>query len=263
MALVGLYGLLVGLFGLSSVASTEPRLLGTAMVQQAWRSERAELEAKLLGTELLVAGKSGLATPHLDSLAPSSEDPGMNPAAFSCFALIYDDLRQPIPASGIVAIGTAVASSSRRAVQQQAPDFSCDCMFWGERGGGYTRQPVDPSVDTAIMTTLLSTNRVDSRSFSSRSYAFRRTHTSTDPIRLLCIRLALPLNLFLPSRFAPGTKLMVSVSPRTPWLAGAFSRDCTFWDCRGGVLTVNRQPVGPLVSTAAITTATGINDVDS
>ena len=117
-------------------------------------------------------------------------------------------------------------------------------------------------MDTAIMT-VLSTNRVGSRSSSSRSCAFRRTHTSTDPIRLLCIRLALPFDLFLPSRFAPGTKLMVGVSSRVPWLAGAFSRDCTFWDCRGGVLTINRQPVGPLVSTAAITTATGRNHVDS
>ena len=267
VALVGLYGLLVGLFGLGSVASTEPRLLGTATVQQAWRSERAELEARLLVTEQLVAGRSGLATAHLDSLAPSSEDPGMNPAAFSWFALIYDDLRQPMPAPSIVAIGTAVAnSSSWHAVPQQAPrlagDFSCDCMFRGEREGGYTRQ-VGPSVDTAIMTTVLSTNRVDSRSFSSRRCAFRRTHTSTDPIRLLCIRLALPLNLFLPSRFAPGTKLMVGVSPRASWPAGSFLRDCTFWDCKGGVLIINRQQVGPLVNTPATTTATGINHVDS
>ena len=267
VALVGLYGLLVGLFGLGSVASTEPRLLGTATVQQAWRSERAELEARLLVTEQLVAGRSGLATAHLDSLAPSSEDPGMNPAAFSWFALIYDDLRQPMPAPSIVAIGTAVAnSSSWHAVPQQAPrlagDFSCDCMFRGEREGGYTRQ-VGPSVDTAIMTTVLSTNRVDSRSFSSRRCAFRRTHTSTDPIRLLCIRLALPLNLFLPSRFAPGTKLMVGVSPRASWPAGVFLRECTFWDCKGGVLIINRQQVGPLVNTPATTTATGINHVDS
>ena len=267
VALVGLYGLLVGLFGLGSVASTEPRLLGTATVQQAWRSERAELEARLLVTEQLVAGRSGLATAHLDSLAPSSEDPGMNPAAFSWFALIYDDLRQPMPAPSIVAIGTAVAnSSSWHAVPQQAPrlagDFSCDCMFRGEREGGYTRQ-VGPSVDTAIMMTVLSTNRVDSRSFSSRRCAFRRTHTSTDPIRLLCIRLALPLNLFLPSRFAPGTKLMVGVSPRASWPAGFFLRDCTFWDCKGGVLIINRQQVGLLVNTPATTTATGINHVDS
>ena len=257
----------MGLFGLGSVASTEPRLLGTATVQQAWRSERAELEARLLVTEQLVAGRSGLATAHLDSLAPSSEDPGMNPAAFSWFALIYDDLRQPMPAPSIVAIGTAVAnSSSWHAVPQQAPrlagDFSCDCMFRGEREGGYTRQ-VGPSVDTAIMTTVLSTNRVDSRSFSSRRCAFRRTHTSTDPIRLLCIRLALPLNLFLPSRFAPGTKLMVGVSPRASWPAGFFLRDCTFWDCKGGVLIINRQQVGPLVNTPATTTATGMNHVDS
>ena len=267
VALVGLYGLLVGLFGLGSVASTEPRLLGTATVQQAWRSERAELEARLLVTEQLVAGRSGLATAHLDRLAPSSEDPGMNPAAFSWFALIYDDLRQPMPAPSIVAIGTAVANgSSWHAVPQQTPrlagDFSCDCMFRGEREGGYTRQ-VGPSVDTAVMTTVLSTNRVDSGSFSSRRCAFRRTHTSTDPIRLLCIRLALPLNLFLPSRFAPGTKLMVGVSPRASWPAGAFLRDCTFWDCKGGVLIINRQQVGPLVNTPATTTATGINHVDS
>ena len=267
VALVGLYGLLVGLFGLGSVASTEPRLLGTATVQQAWRSERAELEARLLVTEQLLAGRSGLATAHLDSLAPSSDDPGTNPAAFSWFALIYDDLRQPMPAPSIVAIGTAVAnSSSWHAVPQQAPrlagDFSCDCMFRGEREGGYTRQ-VGPSVDTAIMTTVLSTNRVDSRSFSSRRCAFRRTHTSTDPIRLLCIRLALPLNLFLPSRFAHGTKLMVGVSPRASWPAGGFLRDCTFWDCKGGVLIINRQQVDPLVNTPATTTATGINHVDS
>ena len=135
-------------------------------------------------------------------------------------------------------------------------------MFRGEREGGYTRQ-VGPSVDTAILTTVLSTNRVDSRSFSSRRCAFRRTHTSTDPIRLLCIRLALPLNLFLPSRFAPGTKLMVGVSPRASWPAGFFLRDCTFWDCKGGVLIINRQQVGPLVNTPATTTATGINHVDS
>ena len=213
-----------------------------------------------------MAERCGLATTHLDSLTPSSEDPGTNPAAFSCFALIYDDLRQPIPAPGIVAIETAVANS-RCAVSQQAPrpagDCSCGCMFWGERGGGHTRQPVGPSVDAAIMTTVLSTNRVDSRSFSSRSCAFPRTHTNTDPIRLLCIRLALPLTLSLPSRFAPGTKLMVAVSPRAPWFAGDFSRDCTFLGCRGEVLTINRQPMGPLVSTAAISTATVINHVDS
>ena len=151
---------------------------------------------------------------------------------------------------------------SVRCVPQQASrragNFSFYCMFRGETGEGHTRQPVGPSVDTAIMATVLSTNRVDSRSFSSRSCAFRRTNTSTDPIRLLCIRLALPLTLSSPSRFVPGTKLMVSVSPWAPWFAGVFSRDCTFWDCREGVLAINRQSVGPLVSTSAITTATCI-----
>ena len=229
------------------------------------RESRARSETAGDGTA--GGGKVRLGDSPSRQLGPLQRGPRMNPPAFSCFALIYDDLRQPIPAPGIVAMGTAVASSSRCAVPQQAPrlagDFSCDCIFWGERGGGYTRQPVGPSVDTATMTTVLSTDRVDSRSFSSRSCAFRRTYTSTNPIRLLCIRLALPLNLFLPSRFAPGTKPMVGVSPRAPWLAVFFLRDCTFWDCRGGVLTINRQPVGPLVSTAAITTATGINHVDS
>ena len=201
VALVGLYGLLVGRFGLGSVAWVEPRLLGTATVQQAWRSERAELKAGLLVAGLLAAERCDLATTHLYSMAPSIEDPGTNPAAFSCFVQIYDDLRQPIPAPGIVAIGTAVATSSRCAVPQQflwpAGAFSCDCMFQGERGGGLTRQPVGPSVDTAIMTTVLSTYCVDSRSFRSRGCAFR----------LLCILLVLPLTLSLPSRFAPSSKL--------------------------------------------------------
>ena len=113
------------------------------------------------------------------------------------------------------------------------------------------------------MRTVLSTNRVDSRSFSLRSCAFRRTHTSTGPIRLLCIRLVLPLTFSLPSRFAPSAKLMVGLSPRALWLAGAFSYDYMLWDCRGGVLVLTRQPVGPPVNTAAITTATSINHVDS
>ena len=265
VALVGLYGLLVGLFGLGSVASTEPRLLGTATVQQAWRRERAEPEARLLVTELLVPERCGLATTHLDSLAPSSKDPGMNPAAFSCFALIYDDLRQPIPAPGIVAIETAVANSSRCAVPQQAPRpagdcWWCGCMFWGERVGGHTRQPVGPSVDAAIMT-VLSTNRVDSRSFSSRSCAFRRTHTSTDPIRILCIRLALTLTLSRPPGFASCARLMVCVSPCTLWLVGDFSCDCMFWDDRGGGLT--RQPMGSQVDTANIRTVLSTNHVDT
>ena len=81
-------------------------------------------------------------------------------------------------------------------------DFWCDCMVWEERGGGLTRQPVDLFGDTATMTTVMNTNRVDSGSFSSRCCAFRSTHTSANPIRLLCIRQVLPLTLSLLSRFA-------------------------------------------------------------
>ena len=45
-------------------------------------------------------------------------------------------------------------------------DFSCDGMFWDERGGGLA--PVGPQVDTTTIRTVLSTNRVDSGSFSSQ-----------------------------------------------------------------------------------------------
>ena len=72
-------------------------------------------------------------------------------------------------------------------------DFSCDCMVWDDRGGGLTGQPMGPQVDTANIRTVLSTNHVDSRSFSSRCCAFRRTHPSADSIRLLGIRLDLTL----------------------------------------------------------------------
>ena len=105
-------------------------------------------------------------------------------------------------------------------------------------------------MDTAIMTTIPSSNRVNSRSFSSRDCAFRRTHTSKDPVRLLCFRLALPT-----------AKLMVGVSPRALGRAGAFSCDGTFWDVRGEGLT--RQPMGLPGNTAAITTATSIDHVNS
>ena len=64
-------------------------------------------------------------------------------------------------------------------------DFSFDCMFWDDRGGGLAGQPMGPQVDTANIRTVLSTNHVDSRSFSSRCWAFRRTHPSADPIRYL------------------------------------------------------------------------------
>ena len=97
-------------------------------------------------------------------------------------------------------------------------------------------------------------NRMDSRSFRSRCWAFQRRYTSTDPIQLLCIRLALPLTPSLPSGFAPSARLMVCVSRRALWLAGNFSCDYTsmFWDERGGGLT--GQPVGPQVDTATIRT---------
>ena len=110
--------------------------------------------------------------------------------------------------------------------------------------------------------TVLSTNRVDSGSFSSGGCAFRRTHTSADPIRLLCIPLALRLTLSLPSRFAPSAKLMVGISPRALWFAGAFSRDCTFWDYRGGKRTISRQPVSPLAGTATMTAVMRPNRID-
>ena len=108
------------------------------------------------------------------------------------------------------------------------------------------------------MTTAMNTNRVDPGRFSSRCCTFRRTQTrSADPIRLLCIRLALLLNLSVLSRFAPSARLMIGVSPWTLWLAEAFLWDCTFWDDRGGGLS--RQPLGPLVDTLTIKTVTSAN----
>ena len=117
-------------------------------------------------------------------------------------------------------------------------------------------------MDTETITTLLSTNnRVNSGRFSSRCWAFRRTHTSADPIRLLCIRLALPLTLILPSGFAPSARLMVYVLPRALWLVGDFSCDCRVWDERGRGLT--GQPVGLQVDIATIRTLLSTNSVDS
>ena len=103
-------------------------------------------------------------------------------------------------------------------------DFSCVCMFWENSGGGLTTQPVS----TVTMTTVTSANRVDLESFSSRCWTFRRTHTSADPIRVLCTRLALPLTLSSPSRLAPRARLTVDVPTRAQWLAGIFLRT----DCR-------------------------------
>ena len=138
-------------------------------------------------------------------------------------------------------------------------NFSCDHMFWDDRGGGLAGQPMGPQVDTTNIRTVLSTNHVDSRSFSSRCWAFRRTHPSVDPIRLLGIRIALPLTLSLPSGFVPSTKLMVGAPPRALGLVKDFSCDCTFWDERGGGIA----PAGLRVDTATIRTVLGTNRVDS
>ena len=93
-------------------------------------------------------------------------------------------------------------------------------MFWEKSGGRLTTQPVG----TATMTTVTSANRVDLECFSSRCWTFRRTHTSADPIRVLCTRLALPLTLSLTSRLAPRARLTVDVPTRAFWLAGIFLR---------------------------------------
>ena len=93
-------------------------------------------------------------------------------------------------------------------------------MFWENSGGGLTTQPVG----TATMTIVTSANRVDLESFSSRCWTFRRTHTSADPIRVLCTRLALPLTLSLTSRLAPRARFTVDVPTRALWLAGIFLR---------------------------------------
>ena len=137
--------------------------------------------------------------------------------------------------------------------------FSCDSLFWDDRGGVLTGQSMGPQVDTANIRTVLSTNHVDSRSFSPRCWAFRRTHPSADPIRLLGIRLALPLTLSLPSGFLPSTKLMVGASPRALGLVKDFSCDGMFWDESGGGLA----PVDPRVDTATIRTVLSTNRVDS
>ena len=155
--------------------------------------------------------------------------------------------------SGFVPSTKFMVGASPRALGL-VKDCSCDCMFRDERGGGLA--PVGPRVDTATIRTVLSTNRVDSGSFSSGCCAFRRTHTSADPTRLLCIRLALPLTLPLPLRFASSARLTVGGTPCALWLVGGFSCDCMFWENSGGGLT--SQPVG----TATITTVTSTNRVD-
>ena len=75
---------------------------------------------------------------------------------------------------------------------------------------------------TATMAAVMSANRVDLGSFSSRCCTFRRTNTSADPIQLLCTRLALPLTLSLPLGLVPSARLTIGVPPPALWLAGIF-----------------------------------------
>ena len=199
-----------------------------------------------------------LSTNHVDSRSFSSRcwafrrtHPSADPIRLLCIRLALP-LTLSLP-SGFVPSTKLMVGASPRALGL-VKDFSCDCMFWDERGGGLA--PVGPRVDTATIRTVLSTNRVDSGSFSSGCCAFRRTHTSADPIWLLCIRLALPLTLPLPLRFAPSARLTVGGTPCALWLVGDFSCDCMFWEKSGGGLTT--QPVG----TATITTVTSANRVD-
>ena len=147
--------------------------------------------------------------------------------------------------------------------QWLAGAFSRDCTFWDYRGGVLTinRKPVGPLVSTAAITTATGTNHVDSGRFSSRCCTFRRTHTSADPIRILCIRLALTLTLSRPPGFASCARLMVCVSPWALRLVGYFQCDCMFWDDRGGGLA--GQPMGSQVNTANIRTVLSTNHVDS
>ena len=204
-----------------------------------------------------------LSTNHVDSRSFSSRcwafrrtHPSADPIRLLGIQLALP-LTLSLP-SGFVPSTKLMVGASPRALEP-VKDFSFDCMFWDDRGGGLAGQPMGPQVDTANIRTVLSTNHVDSRSFSSRCWAFRRTHPSADPIRLLGIRLALPLTLSLPSGFVPSTKLMVGTSPRALGLVKDFSCDCMFWDERGGGLV----PVDSRVDTATTRTVLSTNRVDS
>ena len=206
-----------------------------------------------------------LSTNHVDSRSFSSRCWAFRRTHPSADPIRLLDIRLALPLtlslpSGFVPSTKLMVGASPRALGP-VKDFSFDCMFWDDRGGGLAGQPMGPQVDTANIRTVLSTNHVDSRSFSSRCWAFRRTHPSADPIRLLGIRLALPLTLSLPSGFVPSTKLMVGASPRALGPVKDFSFDCMFWDDRGGGLA--GQPMGPQVDTANIRTVLSTNHVDS
>ena len=119
-------------------------------------------------------------------------------------------------------------------------------MFWDDRGGGGgpNGQPMGPQVDTANIRTVLSTNHVDSRSFSSGCCAFRRTHTSADPIRLLCIRLALLLPVLstcpLHTNSGCGKERRILIGPWGSAKAAPVRNYLeVYWPCAGGLSAVN------------------------
>ena len=100
----------------------------------------------------------------------------------------------------------------------------CAPVCFRTRGEEGLLQPVGSLAETATLTTAVSANRVDLGSLSSRSCTFRHTRTSEDPIRLLCIRLAFPSTLSLPSGFTPSERLIAGRPPRALWLAGIVLR---------------------------------------
>ena len=109
--------------------------------------------------------------------------------------------------------------------------FSCDCMLWDDRRGRLTGQPLGLLVGTATMTAAVMGAKVawtcgvlvHDVVRSGVHTRGRRPYSAT-----LCIRLALPLTLSLPSRSAPSERLRVGVGvgvpPRTLRLAGVFLR---------------------------------------
>ena len=229
-----------------------------------WDDKGGGLTGQPMGPQVDTANiRTVWSTNHVDSRSFSPRcwafrrtHPSADPIRLLCIRLALP-LTLSLP-SGFVPSTKLMVGASPRALGL-VKDFSCDGMFWDDRRGGLAGQPMGPRVDTANIRTVLSTNHVDSRSFSSRCWAFRRTYPSADPIRLLGIRLALPLTLSLPSGFVLSTKLMVGASPRALGLVKDFSCDCMFWDERGGGLA----PVGPRVDTATIRTVLSTNRVDS
>ncbi|CAN0385824.1 unnamed protein product, partial [Ascophyllum nodosum] len=91
--------------GFGGIDRAPPTRDSNGPASMATRESRARSETA--GDGAACGGKVRLGDNSSRQLGPFQRGPGMNPAAFSCFALIYDDLRQPIPAPGIVAIETA------------------------------------------------------------------------------------------------------------------------------------------------------------